>query len=153
MGKVIIIYESKYGNTRQVAALIAEGMRQVQGTEVILSEIGKVDLNDVSDFDAILLGCPNHMGKATKSTQGLIDSLGELKLDKKKVAVFDTYMSKDFEKAVKNMEQKILERLPGLTLASHGLSIKVNSMKGPIAEGEMPKCREFGIAVGKALLS
>ena len=57
MVKAIIIYESRWGNTRQVAEHIAEGMRQTRQTEVDLVEIGQVDLDVIVDFDSILIGC------------------------------------------------------------------------------------------------
>ena len=147
MVRAIIIYESKYGNTRQVAEQIAEGMRQIRGTEVTLAEVEQVDLNAVVNFDAILIGSPNHMGRPTRGIRRSIDNLDKLKLDNKKVAVFDTYLSKDFEKAVKKMEKQIVDKAPGLILAAPGLSIRVEGMKGPITEGELPKCREFGINI------
>jgi len=84
MGKAIIIYESKYGNTKQVAELIAEGMRQVPGTEVNISEAGQLDLNNAVTFDCILLGSPNHMGGPVGSIKKIIDHLRKLKLDNKK---------------------------------------------------------------------
>jgi len=59
-------------------------------------------------------------------------------------AVFDTYLGKEFEKAVKKMESRIREKVLGLKMAAPGLSIRVEEMKGPISEGELPKCREFG---------
>ena len=151
MAKAIIIYESKYGNTRQVAELIAEGMRQVRGTEVTLSEVGQVDLNNLVTFDAYLIGSPNHMGGPTGSIKRLIDQLNKLKLENKKIAVFDTYMSKDFEKAIKKMEKQIVEKLSGLVISVPGLSVRVDGMKGPITEGESIKCREFGVNIAKGL--
>jgi len=51
------------------------------------------------------------------------------------------------ERKVKKMEKKIGEKVPGLKLAAPGLSIRVEGMKGPIVEGELPKCKEFGIKV------
>jgi len=45
---------------------------------------------------------------------------------------------------VKKMENQISEKAPGLKLAAPGLSIRVERMKGPITEGEFPKCKEFG---------
>ena len=49
------------------------------------------------------------------------------------------------------MEKQIAEKLPGLKLAAPGLSIKVGGMKGPIVEGELPKAREFGAKIAKAV--
>ena len=68
MVKAIVIYESKYGNTRLVAETIAGGMAQVTGTEAVLAEVNDVDLNRIGDFNVIIIGSPNHMGRATKST-------------------------------------------------------------------------------------
>ena len=52
------------------------------------------------------------------------------------------------------MEERIGEKLPGLKLITSGLSIKVKtglSMKGPIPEGELPKCVEFGKKIATQL--
>ena len=151
MAKAIVVYESKYGNTRLVAEAIIEGMREVSGTEATLSELKEVDLNQIADFDAILVGSPNHMGNATRGIRKFIDKLGKLGLEGKWVGVFDTYLSQDFEKATRKMEKQISKKAPGLKPAAPGLSIRVEGMKGPITEGELPKCKEFGVKVATQL--
>jgi len=106
-----------------------------------------VDLDRVAQFDTILIGSPNHIGRATASIRKLIDNLGKLKLEGNQVAVFDTYMGGDLEKAVKKMEKQLTEKVPGLKLTTPGLSIRVKGTKGPIMEGELPKCEEFGARI------
>jgi len=147
MARVLIIYESMYGNTKQVAEEIIKEMQEIKATETTLKGLKEVDLNHVADFDLILIGSPNHMGTATRGIRKFIDSLGKLNLEKKKTAVFDTYMGREFEKAVKKMEQQIGKKAPGLQLITPGLSIRVDSTKGPISQGELPKCQEFGLKV------
>jgi hypothetical protein len=49
------------------------------------------------------------------------------------------------------METRINEKIPGLQLIIPGLSIQVTGMKGPIAEGELPKCVEFGKKIATQL--
>jgi len=144
LAKVIVVYESKYGNTKFVAETVIEGLKKVKGIETVLSELKKVDLNEIPDYDAILVGSPNHLGGPTRGIKKFIDKLGKLNLKGKMGAVFDTYLGGNFEKAVKKMEKKINEKVPGLKLVAPGLSIKVQGMKGPILEGELPKCKEFG---------
>jgi len=151
MAKAIVVYESKYGNTKRVAEAIAEGMREAPGVEAVLNEVKEVELDKLTEFDAILVGSPNHMGSATKGIRKFIDELGRLSLGVKLGAVFDTYIGRDFEKAVKKMEKQIGEKVPGLKLATPGLSIKVEGMKGPISEGELPKGKEFGIKMASQL--
>ncbi|GAI26053.1 unnamed protein product, partial [marine sediment metagenome] len=98
----------------------------------------------IPDYDAILVGSPNHFGGPTRGVKKFIDKIGKLNLKGKLAAVFETYMGGNFEKAAKKMEKKINEKVPGLKLVAPGLSIKVQGMKGPILEGELPKCKEFG---------
>ena len=151
MAKVLVVYESKYGNTRLVAEKIIEGMKQVSGLEAELAEVKKVALDRLAQFDAILTGSPNHMGRATGSIRKFIDSLGKLNLEGKKIAVFDTYMGADFEKAVKKMEKQIKEKAPQLKLIAPGLSIRVAGMKGPVAEGELDRSKDFGSKIASLL--
>lgn len=151
MAKVIAVYESKFGNTKLVAETIAEGMREVSGIETVVSELKGVDSNQLAEFDAILVGSPNHIGRATRGIRKFIDKLGKLNLEGKLIAVFDTYMGKEFEKAVKKMEQQVTKKAPGLKLVAPGLSIMVGGYQGPVAEGELPKCREFGVKIASQL--
>jgi len=151
MAKVIVVYESKYGNTRIVAEKIINSMREVSGVETVLAELKEVDLSQLDGSDAILIGSPNHMGGATRNIRKFIDALGKPDLEGKLAAVFDTYLGGDFEKAVKKMEKRISEKVPALKLAAPGLSIRVEGMKGPITEGELSKCKEFGLKMAKQL--
>jgi len=153
MVKVFVVYDTKYGNTRLVAEKIAEGMREVDGIETAISDVEEVDLEKVADCDAILIGSPNHWGGPSRTIRKFIDKLGKLDLKAKWVVVFDTYIKKDFEKAVKKMEKRIHEKFPNLKLTASGLSIKVGGMKGPIVEGELPKCKDFGKKVATQLKS
>lgn len=139
-----MVYYTKYGNTRLVAEKVVEGIREVEGMETAIGDVEGVDLNSVADCDAILIGSPNHWGGPVSGIKKFIDELGKHDLKTRWVAVFDTYMRGDFEKAVKKMEKRINERAPKLELILPGLSIKVGGMKGPIMEGELQKCKEFG---------
>ena len=148
MAKVIIIYESKYGNTRQVAQTIGEGIREGQKNEVNMLELGDVDLNIIDDYAVVLIGSPNHIGSPTRGIKKFIEKLGKQDLKEKQVAVFDTCFTGDYEKAVKRMEEEIRKKAPGLQLLQPGLSIIVKGMKGPPVDGEIDKCRNFGIKLG-----
>ena len=151
MAKVIVIYESKYGNTKLVAEEIVEGIRIVEGIEVALSELKEVDLDKILDYHAILIGSPNHFGGPTRSIKKFIDRLGKLTLKERAFAVFDTYIKRDLEKTVKKMEKRIKEKVPESKLLVPGLSIKVQGMKGPILEEELPRCKEFGNKIAAQL--
>jgi NAD(P)H dehydrogenase (quinone) len=92
--KTIIVYESKYSNTKLVAEAIAEGMSEIEGVETVVKKLKDVDPNKITDYDAILIGSPNHYGGPTKGVKGFIERLGKLHLEGKLYAVFDTYLGK-----------------------------------------------------------
>ncbi|MBS7614818.1 FprA family A-type flavoprotein [Candidatus Bathyarchaeota archaeon] len=144
MAKVVIVYESRYGNTKRVAETIMKGIRDAGVVEAFLSELKEIDFNSILGYDAVLIGSPNHMGWPTRGIKSFIDRLGELRPEGKKFAVFDTYMGNDLEKAVEKMEKRISEKIPGTKQLVHGLSIRVLGMRGPLAEGELQKCVDFG---------
>jgi len=149
--KVIVVYESKYGNTKQVAETIIEGINEIQRIETVLKEPKHMEPTEVLDYDVILIGSPNHFGGPTRGIKKFIDKLGKLPLKEKMFAVFDTYIKGDFEKAVKKMEKRINEKVLGLKQIAPGLSIKVQGMKGPILEEELPKCKDFGKKIANQL--
>lgn len=149
--KVFVAYDTKYGNTKLVADKIIEGMREVDGMDIANSEVKKVDFRMLADSDVILIGAPVHFGGPSRTIGGFIDKIGKLDLKAKWAAVFDTYYKTDFEKGVKSMEARMSEKLPGLKLIVPGLSIQVAEMKGPITEGELPKCVDFGRKIATQL--
>ena len=146
--KVLIVYATKYGNTEKVAKLIAEGITSVEGNVAVVNNVKDVNLKKEVSYDLVLIGSPNHFGRHIGSIKKFINKLPKSQLKVNSYAVFDTYITADFEKAVKRMEEQISEVMPDLTKASPGLSIKVEGTgvsKGPIVNEELPKCKEFGI--------
>jgi menaquinone-dependent protoporphyrinogen IX oxidase len=150
--KILVVFDTKYGNTKTVAQTIMEGMKEVENIEVTLSNMKKVDFKKLDEYDAIVMGCPNHFGGPTRTAKKFINKLGKVNF-RKQIATFDTYIKTDFEIAVKKMEERINEKIPGSQLVLPGLSIKVEDMKGPILEEEFPKCKEFGKRVAVQLNS
>ena len=150
--KVLIVYYTKYGNTEKVAKLIGEGISSKEGNEVVVKNVKDVNLKKDDSYNLILIGSPNHFGRHVGSIKKFINKLPKSKLNVNAYAVFDTYITADFEKAVKKMEEQISEVMPDLTKASPGLSIKVEGTgvsKGPIVNDDLPKCKEFGIKLAQ----
>jgi len=149
--RILVVYESKYGNTKLLAEKIAEGAREVERTEVLISEVKRVGFDTIHGYDAVLIGSPNNIGGPTRGIRKFIDKLGKLKLGDKGFAVFDSYMGRDIEKAVKKMERRMSEKVAEAKLLTPGLSMQVEGTKGPISEGELPKAREFGNRIAAQL--
>ena len=69
------------------------------------------------------------------------------------MAVFGTYAGKERtqDRAVKKMERIVAEKLSSLKLVLPGLSVHVKGVSGPLVEGELPKCMEYGKAIATQL--
>ncbi len=149
--KIFVVYDTKYGNTKQVAEKIEKELREVKGIDVTISDVEKVGIDRVADCDVIVIGAPNHFGRPARKITQFIDKLSKFDLKGKQVAVFDTYIGKDFEKAVKKMEERITDKT-SLQIITPGLSIRVEGMKGPITEEELDKSKEFGKKIATQLM-
>ena len=66
MVKVFVVYDTKYGNTKLVAKKIVEGITEVKGVETAISDVERVNLDDIAAFDAILIGSSNHIGRPAR---------------------------------------------------------------------------------------
>lgn len=154
MPKVLVVYDTKHGNTKLAAETIVEGIKEVHGIEVSIGYVKEMDIGKVADYDAIILGAPNHMGRPSQTMKKFVNRLAELDLKASGVAVFGTYSGKirSPDRAAKKLEKMAEKKLPKLTLISPSLSIRVHGIPGPLAEGELPKCKAFGRTISNQLM-
>ncbi|XHH10231.1 MAG: flavodoxin family protein [Candidatus Bathyarchaeia archaeon] len=152
--KVIVFYDSKYGNTKLVAEKIAEGLKS-EGAEADLVYVKETTLDGTINADAVVFGAPNHMGRPSRTMKTFIDRLAGVDLKTEKAAVFGTYAGRERQqdRAEKKLEKLVTERLPRLKQVVSGLSVRVNGVSGPVVESELPKCIEFGRAIAGQLNS
>jgi len=153
--KVFVVYDTKYGNTKLAAENILEGIKEVEGIETAIGYAKEIDPAKVADYDAIVIGAPNHMASPSRTMKKFVDELAKLNLKAKDVAVFGTYAgrARTVDRAMKKLEKIVQKKLPNLNLISPGLSVRVNGVTGPIVEGELPKCVDFGKKIAGQLKS
>ncbi len=144
MVKVMVVCDSLFGNTRQVAESIVAGMKGVAEIDAVIQKPKEVDLGGLAGYDIILIGSPNHMGGATMAVRRFIGKLGKLALKGKAATVFDTCGGGETGKAVAGMEKRVAKKAPGLKLMTPGLSVHVKGLKGPIVDGELARSERFG---------
>jgi hypothetical protein len=56
--KALVVYESMFGNTRQVAEAVAQGIGAVMPVEI--RAVADVDPNDTVGIDLLVIGAPTH---------------------------------------------------------------------------------------------
>ncbi len=153
MTKIFIAYDTKYGNTKLAAERILEGIKEVEGLETSIGYVKEIDVGKMAEYDALILGAPNHMGRPSQTMKKFVNKLAELDLKAKYVAVFGTYSGNErpVDRAVRKLEQMIQKSVPNSNLIVPSISIRVRGIPGPIVEGELPKCVEFGRKVAAQL--
>jgi menaquinone-dependent protoporphyrinogen oxidase len=65
MGKIAVIYISRYGTTKKVATMIADGLSD-DINEVVMFSLKDTPYPKVADFDHVILGSSIYMGKPGK---------------------------------------------------------------------------------------
>lgn len=73
MAKVLIVYDSKSGNTKKMALEIAEGAKTVKNVDVIEKKVAQTSLDDLVDADGIIMDSPTYYGLMSGKLKALID--------------------------------------------------------------------------------
>lgn len=153
--KLFVAYDSKYGNTKKAAENILKGIEKVTGIEASIGYVKKVDVGSLVDFDLIILGAPNHMARPSRTIKKFVNKLADLDLKTENVAIFGTYAGKyrAIDRAVKKLQKFVEKKLSSLTPVSPPLSVRVSGIRGPVREGELPRCIDFGEKLAKQLVN
>lgn len=151
MVNILIIYDSKTGNTEKAAFLIAEGVRRVNGVKCIVKRVDDVTLDDLLDADGIIIGSPTYYGGMSAKIKSLIDRSVEIhgNLEGKVGAAFTTSGG-----TATGAETTLLSILKALLI--HGMIIKGNPedkhyglaiVGAPESEEDKEECRKFGFMI------
>ncbi len=86
--RTLIVYFSKFGNTRKLAEAMAETMKQAGDARV--TAIDQLSANDFEGFDLVVMGTPTHAFSVPHEVRAVLDTLSLSILTGKSVAAFDT---------------------------------------------------------------
>jgi NAD(P)H dehydrogenase (quinone) len=98
MTKILILYYSMYGHVETLAHAIAEGVREIDGVEVVIKRVpelmpeeaarkagAKLDqsapiasTDELPDYDAIIFGTPTRFGNMCAQMRNFLDQTGGL---------------------------------------------------------------------------
>ncbi len=95
---VLVTYHSVTGNTEKMAHGVAEGVKAVSGTSVVLKRVGEVIRDDLLSADAVIVGSPVYVSSISGQVKTFLDnwslkfglSLSEHKMRNKVGAAFAT---------------------------------------------------------------
>jgi hypothetical protein len=167
--KALVIFESMYGNTRDVADAIGEGLRS-STWEVDVVEVGDAPTLISSGVDLLIVGGPTHQfglsrpssrqSAANGATTPIVSRTSGVRewMDKAEIghlgiasAAFDTLLlTPRFLRYFGRASRKIDKRLA--RLGCHPVvspeSFWVTGGKGPLADGEVDRAHTWGQHLG-----
>jgi len=73
MPKILVVYDSRSGNTEKMASAIADGAREVKGVTAIAKKASQTSLEDLIGADGIIMGSPTYYGVMSGKLKTLID--------------------------------------------------------------------------------
>jgi flavodoxin I len=136
--KVLIVYDSVYGNTEKIARAIAEVI--TPSNEVKVLQAGEVNPSELEPIELLIVGSPTHAGGPTPPIQDLLNKVPKF-TQSINVAAFDTRSQSKFARVFGNAARRIasnLERKGGVLIMSPE-GFLVTGTKGPLKEGELER--------------
>jgi hypothetical protein len=164
MTRAWVVYESMFGNTREVAQAITEGLRE-RSVEVALYEVGHAPAR-AADVDLLVVGAPTHAlglsrpgtredaarksGREVESASlGLREWIEQVDLGARPpvVVAFDTRI--DHPRFPGSAARKAAKRLRrrGALEAIRPESFWVHGTEGPLVDGETRRAQELGVRI------
>ena len=158
MPKVVIIYDSKSGNTEKMAKAVAEGVSVVEGVESEIRKVGTpFPISLLDEAEAIILGSPSIYGLPTSEMRAFLESAIKLKANKRlklKNKIGGVFGSYAWDGGV------VVDRLGDFmkTLGVKLIHLKVSAvdrrglMQTRIDGEHLQKCHDLGRAVAEELV-
>ncbi len=160
MMHALVVYESMFGNTEEVARAVAEGL--AEQLDVELHEVSHAPAPVTDPVDLIVAGGPTHaFSLSRESTReeavkqgathgqtefGLRDWLGKLddRRHVEKVAAFDTRVAtmRKLPGSAANKAVRVAHRHGYASAGSESFFVK--GTEGPVLPGELDRAREWG---------
>jgi flavodoxin len=141
----IVIYDSLYGNTEQIARAIGSGF----GEDTKVVRVGDVKAEDIAPYHFVVIGSPTQGGRQTPAVKAFLDKLPAEALKEKRLAAFDTrhknVLVKVFGYAAPRIEAAIKEKGGNATAQPQGFFVK--GTKGPLLDGELERAANWAKSI------
>jgi NAD(P)H dehydrogenase (quinone) len=154
MAKVLVVYDSRSGNTEKMAFAVAEGVK-AKKAEAIVKKVEETSVEDLVDHDAIIMVSPTYYGQMSGKLKELVDKSVEVygKLEGKVGGAFTSSggTATGAETALLSILQAMLVHgmiVPGTSNFKHYGSAAV----GAPNKDDVEDCRDLGKRVAMLVL-
>ena len=146
--KVLIVYDSMYGNTEKIARAIGEAITG----DVKLLRARDANPAELEPPDLLIIGSPTQGGRMTPVIQAFMDKIPEAAVKGVNVAAFDTRIPAKWVSIFGYAAGKIAGSLKakGANIISPPEGFFVKGKEGPIKEGELERAAAWAKEVAKS---
>jgi flavodoxin I len=139
--KTLVVYDSVYGNTGEIAKAIGEAI----AGDVEVLRASQVSPSQLKTFDLLFVGAPTHGGRPTEPMQELLQQVRAPDLEGVNVAAFDTRLTARWVRIFGYAAGRIASKLEemGATLVGSPEGFFVKGTKGPLKEGELERAADW----------
>ena len=149
---VLVIYDSVFGNTEQIAQAIGKAFGSQEDVDVI--RVSDAKLEQLAGLELLLVGSPTRAFRPTKAITDFLRGIPSNGLKGVKVAAFDTrmpvddvgpailrFLAKLFGYAAKPISDRLIRK--GGTSAIPPEGFVVEGTEGPLREGELERAADW----------
>lgn len=126
-GRALVLYCSRFGNTRRVAAALARGLRQNLQLDVDCLSTEELPPEQLEGYDFVAVGGPTEMFSASRSMKDYLDQIPPALLRGKRGFAFDTKLAGVMSGSAARIIQRRLERM-GVEIVHPHVSAIVRTM-------------------------
>ncbi len=134
--KTIVIFDSNFGNTKQIADAIAEVFRTLP------KRVNEVSEKDLEEADLIIAGSPINGWRPSDNMKEFLQKLKPEQLKKSKAAAFDTRVKIFISGNAAKRISKALEEA-GAKIISSPKGFHVTGYEGPLVDGEIERAKKW----------
>ncbi len=150
--KALVVYDSFFGNTEQVARSIGSQFASAESVEVV--RVADVKPEQLEGVQVFIVGSPTRAFRPSDATRAFLKNLPAGSLKGVKVAAFDTrinvedtnssflrFMVRLFGYAAQPMANLLKKKGGELVLAPEGFYVK--GTEGPLKDGELERAQAW----------
>jgi flavodoxin len=155
----MVVYDSAYGNTEQLARAMGEALGGLGDVEV--QKVSDAEPERMGQTDLLIVGSPTQKFRPTAAMTGFLKRIPDKGLQGVKVAAFDTRFTEDDIKKVRilaffvhlfgyaagPMAERLLRK--GGSLALPAEAFYVADTEGPLLDGELERAKEWARSLVK----
>jgi flavodoxin len=145
--KTLIVFFSKFGNTKKIAEAIAETLESKGPVCVVAAD--QLTTSDLSEADLVVMGSPTHRMNLPEAVRPVFATLPRRILRDTAVAAFDTSykMSRWLARftAARKLDRK-LRKLGGKRVVSPE-TFHVIEREGPLYDGEIERAKAWATTI------